>query len=47
MQDPIKALGVKREADRLFYVNAALFSPSFRRTYSEWNGGRPGTVVLI
>jgi hypothetical protein len=36
MKAPIEALGIKRAADRLFYVNAALFSPSFRSTYSKF-----------
>lgn len=36
MKDPIAALGLKRAADRLFHVNAALFSPSFRHAYGEF-----------
>src|SRR5262245_57166953 len=36
MKEPVAALSVKRAADRLFYVNAALFSPSFRRAYVEF-----------
>jgi hypothetical protein len=33
MKDPRELLLVKRNADRCFYVNAALFSPSFQRLY--------------
>jgi len=36
MRDPVAALAVKRAADRLFYVNSALFSPSFRQAYAEF-----------
>lgn len=36
MKDPVAALSLKRAADRLFYVNAALFSSSFRRAYGEF-----------
>ena len=36
MKDPIAALSIKRAADRIFYVNAALFSPAFRKAYGEF-----------
>jgi hypothetical protein len=36
MKDPGEALGVKRVADRLFYVNSALFSRGFRHAYGEF-----------
>src|SRR4051794_5983466 len=36
MRNPVAVLDVKRAADRIFYVNAALFSSRFRRAYEEF-----------
>jgi hypothetical protein len=36
MKDPIAILNHKRCADRMFYVNATLFSPRFRRAYKKF-----------
>jgi hypothetical protein len=36
MKDPTEALAAKRTADRLFYVNAALFSFAFRNAYGHF-----------
>jgi hypothetical protein len=36
MKDPVAALSLKRCADRLFYVNAALFSQRVREAYRDF-----------
>ena len=36
MADPLKLLSLKRTADRIFFVNAALFSAAFRNGYHQF-----------